>query len=200
MKHETRICGATTKDSGEPCKRACIKGGTRCTLHGGNSPLARQAASETLAAAALPAARVLFDIIDEWQRTTCPVCGMPKGDPGPVIRAAQIVLDRTGFHPSMSVQVSHTDEIPPWARWLTNDQLRQVGEWIADAKTRMEAGADPEDNLPNRDVDAEDAVVIDDELADAERELVAAKQELAAAQKGLSPGGLEAPGEEDVTQ
>lgn len=105
--NEPKLCGAPTKDEagGGPCKRAVVLGATRCSLHGGHTPAARQAASEALARAALPAAEVMFDIINDWKKTKCELCGMPSGDPGPVIRAAQIVLDRTGFAATARVEL-----------------------------------------------------------------------------------------------
>jgi hypothetical protein len=196
MRYDTRICGHKTKGSGEPCRRPSIKGGTCCTHHGGHSPLARQAAAETLAAAALPAARVLFEIIEDWRRETCPTCGLPKGDPGPVIRAAQIVLDRTGFHPALSVQVA-SSAIPPWAQYLTDAQLRQVGLWIEEAKERMESGG-PRSLLV-------ESLEAKREVAAATRDLEIAKRDADDAvlvdepEQGLSPVGLDTPGEEETT-
>ncbi len=161
-----RICGARTKANGLPCQRVCAPGFNRCNLHGGHSPLARQAAQRALAAAALPAAQVLFDILDRYQSDTCPHCCMPRGDPTPVIRAAQIVLDRTGFHPSVSVELSRQEpQAAEWGPWMTDDQLRQIGQWIADAKRRMAAGEPPEDRMP-QPVEPEDGVLIDDEPVD----------------------------------
>jgi hypothetical protein len=116
-------------------------GFTRCRLHGGDSPLARQAAQETLAAAALPAAAVLFDILDQWRRTKCPVCGMPTGDPSPVIRAATAVLDRTGLGPSASLSVSSPGQEPrdyAYMRWLTDAELDQFEAMCLAAERRME--------------------------------------------------------------
>lgn len=140
MQLTTRFCGATTKSEGVPCRRPVSPGFTRCNMHGGATPLARQAAAETLAAAALPAAGVLFDIVDTWKRTACDKCGMPTGDPSPVIRAAQIVLDRTGFGPSATLAIAPPPPKEPWAEWLTVEQAQVVTEFIADAKRRMRAG------------------------------------------------------------
>jgi hypothetical protein len=36
------LCGAKTRGSGEPCKRAPVKGRTRCKYHGGLTPLTNQ--------------------------------------------------------------------------------------------------------------------------------------------------------------
>ena len=34
----------------------------------------------------------------------CRGCGHPTGDPAPVIRVGQLVLDRSGFHPTLTVE------------------------------------------------------------------------------------------------
>ena len=132
-------CGAVGRN-GFPCRRHVAPGFTRCALHGGHTPLARQAAAEALARAALPAAEVMFDIIDRWQQTRCPTCGMPSGDPSPVIRAAQIVLDRTGFGPSATMQVAPAPEYALPSH-LTLAQLADRAEAVA---RRLRAAADAE--------------------------------------------------------
>ena len=158
----TRLCGATTKGSGEPCRKPVAPGFTRCRHHGGHTPLARQTAQENLAKAALPSAAALFDIVSDWQRHTCATCGYPKGDPSPVIRAAQIVLDRTGFHPTLAVEAVRAQEIPEWAPYLTDDELAEVSGMITRAKERLASGADREDVVPNEDVNVEDGVLIEE--------------------------------------
>ena len=162
----TRLCGARTKGSGEPCRRPAIRGGNRCNHHGGHTPLARQTAQENLAKAALPSATALLDIVSDWTRDRCETCGYPKGDPTPVIRAAQIVLDRTGFHPTLAVQAVRAPEIPDWASWLTDDELAEVSGMIARAQERMSSGADREDSMPNDVVEAEDAVLVEEDTED----------------------------------
>jgi len=137
-------CEAQT-GNGTPCRRFPIRGGTRCTLHGGGTPQARRVALEMLALARLPAARALLRVIEDWEADACDACGRPCGDPGPVIRAATAVLDRTGFHPAMTVQVDHGE--PPaasWLRWLSRDRFNQILLWRDEARARMAAGLAPE--------------------------------------------------------
>lgn len=145
----TPKCGALTS-GGTPCKRATIRGGTRCTLHGGGSPEARRVAEEMLAIARVPAARVLLQIIEDWTADRCETCGRPHGDPGPVIRAATAVLDRTGLGPNATVTLERAQEPEGehWASWMTDEQLALVNDWIADAKRRMAAGAPRQDEWP----------------------------------------------------
>lgn len=135
-------CGAMTS-GGTPCKRAVIPGGTVCTLHGGGTAQARRVAAEMLAVARVPAARVLLQIIEDWTAEQCPTCGRSRGDPGPVIRAATAVLDRTGLGPNVSVSVERGPESAPWTKYFTDEQRREIAKWIAEAKQRMLAGALP---------------------------------------------------------
>lgn len=55
MNGEKRQCTAKAKGTGERCKRAPIRGGTVCKLHGGGSRRAREAAGRRLAEAELGA-------------------------------------------------------------------------------------------------------------------------------------------------
>jgi hypothetical protein len=107
----------------------------------------------------MPATEALFDIIDAYMRVRCEVCGQPSGDPGPVIRAAQIVLDRTGFGPSASLTLNHVRVPPPWIEWLTDEQLATVAAFMRDATARMEAGAPPW-RMANLDIPTSDDAVL----------------------------------------
>lgn len=104
MESLTRQCTATSR-SGEPCRRAPIRGGTVCIMHGGKAPQTMEAArlylnfGRDLAIDAIHRALV--------SGPPCTVCGRSDSDRDPaVIRAAQIVLDRTGFGPSAHLSVS----------------------------------------------------------------------------------------------
>ena len=69
-----------------------------------------QSASEgrylMLARARLPAIEALHSIIHDYMSDTRETCGRPTGDPSHVIRTAQLVLDRTGMHPTLAVQAT----------------------------------------------------------------------------------------------
>lgn len=133
-------CGAMTRN-GWPCLRPTAPGFTRCNLHGGHTPGARQAAAETLARAALPSAEALFDVVDAYHRTRCPTCGQPSNDPSPVIRAAQIILDRTGFGPNATVTLGPSSSpFAAYAAWIPQERLETLAAWIAEAKQAMAAG------------------------------------------------------------
>lgn len=162
----TRQCTGTSR-SGERCKRAPIAGGTVCTMHGGKSPLAIQAANQALLAARVPAAELLFEVIEWWRRTTCEACGLPKGDPSAAIRAAIAVLDRTGLGPTSSLTIE-AKKPEPWARWMRPEHLDQMAIWIEDAKARMHRG-EPEAEIivprlvRNNEADTVDGLIIEDD-------------------------------------
>jgi len=56
-----------------------------------------------------PALGVLHEVVDAYLAVRCETCGKPTGDPSHAIKAALAVLDRTGYHPSVKVEV----EPPP---------------------------------------------------------------------------------------
>jgi hypothetical protein len=136
--HDTkRQCTATSKTSGERCRRPPIPGGFVCAFHGGKSPLAVQAARERLLAMVDPAIDALMRILK--QSPPCDVCGRADADRDPVVlRAAQVVLDRAGHHPTLSVQ--HTTGIPPYFAWLLPAQRDQMSLWLTEARAAMERG------------------------------------------------------------
>jgi len=98
-----RRCAATNR-AGERCRRAPILGGTVCSMHGGNAPQVKEAAMRTLLAARDRAAAYLFRVLEP--HPPCPHCGRSDADRDPVVvRAAQIVLDRTGLGPSAKLTI-----------------------------------------------------------------------------------------------
>ena len=141
---EQRRCTATNR-AGERCSRRPIRGGDVCIMHGGLAP-------QTLAAARLRLLEGRDLAIDALLRTLqshgppCPVCERSDGDRDPaVIRAAQIVLDRTGFGPSANLNVTRTPmPVGEYEQWLSEEEmsaLREVFEdYLAEAKRRCEAG------------------------------------------------------------
>jgi hypothetical protein len=134
-------CNGTNREGG-PCGRPPIPGGTVCRFHGGSAPQTKQAAQRRLLAAADFAIDYLLALLTP--RPPCEACGRSDADRDPVVvRACQLVLDRSGFHPSLTV--SHEDRREPsaYTRWLTTAQLKQVAVWLDDAKRRMAAGEPP---------------------------------------------------------
>ena len=101
-------CGANTS-ADTPCRRSPIKGGTKCVLHGGGSPLARQAAERRLLYGVSLALDRLIDVLSEHEHEgPCETCGCNASARDPVvIRAALGVLDRSGYGPNLTL---HTTE------------------------------------------------------------------------------------------
>jgi len=112
-----RQCSATAKQTGERRKRAPIVGGFVCDMHGGATPAVKQSARERLLAMVDPALDTLLRALQTGppctgcghvndQGEACVGCGRRDGDRHPVVlRAAQLVLDRAGFHPTMQLEV-----------------------------------------------------------------------------------------------
>ena len=111
------LCGAKTS-AGTPCRRSPMKGGTKCVLHGGGSPLARQAAERRLLyGVSLALDRLIETLSEHDHEGPCPACGCSPVARDPVVlRAALGVLDRSGFGPGLRLQHSTDNE----------DTLREV--------------------------------------------------------------------------
>ena len=161
MAMKARQCSAHNR-LGEQCGVAAIPGGSVCRFHGGSLPGVREAAQRKLLAAADYAIEYLFQMLTP--RAPCPECGRSDADKDPtVVRACQLVLDRSGFHPTLAIQAAPRPEPSPWARWLTEEQLRQIAVWVDDAKRRMSEGHAPTPVLRLTASDAVDAVLVEDD-------------------------------------
>ena len=109
-RREGALCGAKTA-SGHPCRRAPIKGGARCVLHGGASPLARQEAERRLLLGVSLSLDRLLDALSEHDHPPCDHCGCSPGRADPtVLRAAIALLDRSGFGPGIRLQHSNEED------------------------------------------------------------------------------------------
>ena len=97
--NESRRCTAHSSQTGERCKRSAIKGGTVCASHGGRAPQVKRSAKERLAELIEPALEGLHT-------------ALKSGEIPSIVRAAQVVLDRTGFHPSQAIELSGRDGGP----------------------------------------------------------------------------------------
>ena len=109
-RREGAMCGAKTA-AGNPCRRAPIVGGSRCCLHGGASPLARQEAERRMLLGVSFALDRLLDAVAEHDHEPCALCGCDpsKADPT-VLRAAVALLDRSGFGPGVRLQHSTEED------------------------------------------------------------------------------------------
>jgi hypothetical protein len=112
----------------------CSPGHLECRFHGAETPQAKKAANARVAYALAvmvePALEVLHKVLNSEAE--------PDAN---TIRVAQLVLDRAGFGPHASIQVTTQPDPAPWAAWLTDEELIQVRDITERARQRMEAGA-----------------------------------------------------------
>ncbi len=115
---ETHRCKGTNR-SGKRCGRPAIAGGFVCRLHGGSAPQVQKSARVRLLAGADLAIDYLLTLLTP--KPPCGVCGRSDADRDPVVvRACQLVLDRSGFHPTLAVENAPA---PNRLADLTNDEL-----------------------------------------------------------------------------
>jgi hypothetical protein len=97
-----RQCTATSKSTGERCKRSSAIGQFVCDHHGAKAPLSLQAAKERLAILCEPALDVLYRATRA--APACTHCGRSDADRDPTaVRAAIAILDRYGLGPHATV-------------------------------------------------------------------------------------------------
>jgi hypothetical protein len=150
----SRQCTASNR-GGQRCRRQPIAGGNVCILHGGAIPVVQEAAKRRLIAMREPIFDAWEEIIEMFHGTRCETCGRPTGDPAPVIAIGKLVLDRTGFHPSLTVE--HVTAPDDSLDTCTEDELVEKLEvMLADAKRLRDA----KEQLQLTD-GAEDAVLVD---------------------------------------
>lgn len=92
-------CTATSKQSGERCKRRAIPGGTVCHFHGGAAPQVKAKADERLAALEFPAIVRLGELIEQTMF------------PSTAMAAVKDALDRIRGKPVEAVTLEHSGEI-----------------------------------------------------------------------------------------
>ena len=133
-----RQCTATNRN-GERCGRWAVLGAFVCASHGGGAPQVMSAARRRLQALVDPAMEALLRAFETGP--PCEACGRCDSDRDPtVLKAAQLVLDRVGFHPTVALDVARSDDgRPDWGPFMTAEQMQLIGQWIAEAKERMAA-------------------------------------------------------------
>lgn len=99
MKARRQQCTARISDGSRQCERWAMKGQEVCGHHGGRSPQAKRSAKERLAELIEPALAGLHKALQ-------------SNDLGSIVKASQIVLDRTGFHPTKAVEMFGKDGGP----------------------------------------------------------------------------------------
>ena len=160
-------CGATTS-AGTPCKRRPIQGGHRCVLHGGGSPLAREAAERRLLYGVSLALDRLLDALSEHEHDgPCALCGCNASSRDPnTLRAAIALLDRSGFGPGLKLTAVDEQRIGEIRVTIVEPDPEQLAEYEAsDRAAAVERNAynqelDPEPEQP-QPTDGRNALVID---------------------------------------
>jgi hypothetical protein len=92
MEARRQRCSARISDGSRPCARWAINGSTVCATHGGQAPQVKKSAKERLAELVEPALKGLHK-------------ALKSGEIPSIVKAAQIVLDRTGFHPTQAKEL-----------------------------------------------------------------------------------------------
>lgn len=130
--------GPGHRRNGLPCNRERAPGMTRCNLHGGANPAAKIKSEQMLAQARLPACEALFEIIDRWHAEDCLTCGYPKaGDidtTKTIIRACQVILDRTGIGPRSTVETVPQKDGDLDLDLLTDDEMARLDFLLGEVK------------------------------------------------------------------
>ena len=92
-----RQCTAKSKRSGERCRRAAIRGGSVCMMHGGKSPQVLATARQRLALLVDPALAVFEERLKDDM------------EPALQLTAARDLLDRTGYSAKQKVELTGAD-------------------------------------------------------------------------------------------
>ncbi|KKN01833.1 hypothetical protein LCGC14_1123690 [marine sediment metagenome] len=87
-----RRCTAKISSGKRRCRKPAILGGTVCETHGGSAPQVKAAAARRLVELVQPAIAALDKALG-------------SDDINALIRAAQVVLDRTGHGPTSKVEI-----------------------------------------------------------------------------------------------
>jgi len=137
---------------GDPCRRDVKPGFTRCSKHGAQFPESKIKAEHALALARMPAIEALQHVLDQFLSATCATCGFPSGDSDRqrvAIRAAEAVLNRTGFGSAQTITVTPQNDgaialslLTPEERAELTGLLAQI-KCIKDAVRARQVGAPP---------------------------------------------------------
>jgi len=146
-------CAATSKHTGQRCRRPPCVGGYVCDLHGGKTPNALRAAKERLNSLVEPAISALMRCLQS--PGVCTVCGRSE-DMAVMERAARTVLDRCGHGPTSTSKVEVTRKVDVVLAAMDDDQLASLAEYLAHTVRAGEYDV-PELAAPPLAVDEEEA-------------------------------------------
>jgi hypothetical protein len=148
----SRQCAGTNRE-GHRCQRNAIPGGDVCVMHGGAAPQVQKSAKARLLAGADLAIDYLLNLLTP--RPPCEHCGRSDADRDPVVvRACQLVLDRSGFHPTLVV-VQAPPAANPYADLSDAETLEQAEATLARCQRMVDLLRSA------RQPDAQDAVLLD---------------------------------------
>src|SRR3954451_8584111 len=99
MKDRRQRCTAHVSGGSRQDGRLAINGSTVCATHGGQAPQVKKSARQRLAELVEPALKGLHK-------------ALKSGEIPSIVKAAQIVLDRTGFHPTQAMELYGKDGGP----------------------------------------------------------------------------------------
>lgn len=122
---------------GKQCGRMCKFGFAYCNFHGGSTAPAKAQAEKMIALARMPAIEALYNIVEQFNEQTCGTCGYPNGEKEtqtPVIRAAQVILDRTGMGPASVLEVKQNDGEKMDLSLLTSEERGELLALMAQMK------------------------------------------------------------------
>jgi len=129
-----------------------------CQYHGGGAPQVKKSARERLLAMVDPAFDALLRALGSGG-PPCEHCGRADSDRDPtVIRAAQIVLDRAGFHPSLTIE--HSGPPNKYVDLTVDELIAHLEAMLEQARAMRDA---EQRALPEAAVDVDAYVVPDDD-------------------------------------
>jgi hypothetical protein len=155
---DARRCTATNRD-GTRCGRASALGQFVCDKHGAKAPLSIRTGKERLALLVEPALDALFRALKS--APPCALCGRSDSDRDPtVVAAARVVLDRAGYHPTLTIEHVESD---PYADLDINDTITMLERLLEQARALRDAEPPCIDAaaIPDDDVALVDAMVED---------------------------------------
>ena len=121
--------------AGERCQRNAIPGGTVCVNHGGAAPQVQKSAKQRLLAGADLAIDYLLNLLTP--KPPCEHCGRSDADRDPtVVRACQLVLDRSGFHPTLNIVAEAAPN--PFVHYSDDEIVAQLEQMLAAAVARRD--------------------------------------------------------------
>lgn len=129
--YEPKLCMGDPVTA-QTCRKHALPGAGFCADHGGTTKMMQTAARTRLLYLVEPALRVM---------NKC----MASGDLNVALKAAQIVLDRAGFHPHATLEIE--EKAVDYAT-MSNMQLRNRAQKLIDALDQM-----PADNASQVDPD-----------------------------------------------